>query len=178
MDIERALTEVQQPRSRYQLERFVLGQHDTAEMQFHQIVLELSIAIPNYRTALVSKRRMEREMHRLEVSDEEDADLDLEEKQINYAQFCAVLDGSERELAALMDIYNVVPHFTRTEIDHAQPEYWEKRLNRQAQLSIMSGKIGWADLDALRQIDQLEPLIEEHQKTLDAVAAQELGATK
>ena len=43
---------------------------------------------------------------------------------------------------------------------------------------IMSGKIGWADLDALRQIDQLEPLIEEHQKTLDAVAAQELGATE
>lgn len=178
MELEQALTEVQQPRSRYQLERFVVGQHDTAEMQFHQIVLELSIAIPNYRTALVSKRRMERQMERLKVSDEEDADLDLEEKQIGYDQFCAILDGSERELTALMDIYNAVPHFTRTEIDHAQPEYWEKRLNRQAQLSIMSGKIGWADLDALRQIDQLEPMIEEHQKTLDAVAAQELGASE
>ena len=41
----------------------------------------------------------------------------------------------------------------------------------------MSGKVGWADLDALRQIDQLDPLIEEHQKNLDAVAAQELEAS-
>mgnify|MGYP003153008178 FL=1 len=177
MELEQAIEAIQQPRSRFQLEHFVVRAHDTPEMQFHQVVLELSVAVPNYRIALISKRRQEREIERLKDSDDPDADLDLEEKQITYGQFCAILVGTERELAALMDIYNAVPHFTRTEIDHAQPEYWEKRLNRQAQLSIMSGKIGWADLEALRQIDQLDPLIEEHQKNLDAVAAQELEAT-
>ena len=42
----------------------------------------------------------------------------------------------------------------------------------------MAGKIGWADLDALRQIGQLEPLIDQYQETLEAVAAQELEATQ
>ena len=177
MELEQAIEAIQQPRSRFQLEHFVVGAHDTPEMRFHQVVLELSAAVPNYRIALISKRRQEREIERLKDSDDPDADLDLEEKQITYGQFCALLIGTERELAALMDIFHSMPHFTRDEIDHAQPEYWQKRLNRQAQLSIMSGKVGWADLDALRQIDQLDPLIEEHQKNLDAVAAQELEAS-
>lgn len=178
MELQEAIVAVQQPRSRFQLERFVLGAHDTPEMQFYQCVLELSTSIPTYRKALVSKRRMEREIERLRDSEEEDADLDLEEKEIAYAQFCAVLAGSERELTALLDIYRSIPHFTRSEIDHAQPDYWEKRLGRQAQLGIMAGKIGWADLDALRQIGQLEPLIDQYQETLEAVAAQELEATQ
>ena len=62
----------------------------------------------------------------------------------------------------------------RDEIDHAQPEYWEKRLGRQAQLSIMSGKIGWADLDALRQIDKLDDLINEQHRIGAELAEREL----
>ena len=41
MNITAAITEVQQPRSRYQLIHFVLGQHDTPEMQFYQLCIEL-----------------------------------------------------------------------------------------------------------------------------------------
>jgi hypothetical protein len=37
--IEQAIAEVQQPRSRFQLERFVLGQHATPEMRYYQTVL-------------------------------------------------------------------------------------------------------------------------------------------
>ena len=41
MDIATAIAEIQQPRSRYQLIHMVLGQHDTPEMQFYQLCLEL-----------------------------------------------------------------------------------------------------------------------------------------
>ncbi|SVC53163.1 uncharacterized protein METZ01_LOCUS306017, partial [marine metagenome] len=46
-------------------------------MQFYQCVIELNDTLRKYRLAEVSKVRMEREIARLEESDEEDADLDL-----------------------------------------------------------------------------------------------------
>jgi hypothetical protein len=178
MNIAEAIEEIQQPRSRYQLIHFILGQHDTPEMRFYQLCLELQDMGYKLRLAQLSVRKTEIEISRLlETGDELDA-IEAEEKQVGLEQTRIVMRGAEREIAILTDLFDESQKFTRDEIEHAQPEYWEKRLNRQAQLSIMSGKIGWADLDALRQIDQLEPMIEEHQKTLDAVAAQELGASE
>jgi|TARA_B110001454_G_scaffold95946_1_gene90959 hypothetical protein len=177
MELKEAITAVQQPRSRYQLERFVLGQHDTVEMQFYQCVIELNSSVFKHESALINLERMERQITRLEESDEEDADLDLREKKLEYDHFVGVVNGSEREILCLLDIYEQIPHFSRDEIDHAQPEYWEKRLGRQASLSIMSGKIGWPELDALRQIGKLDDLIEEHQKTAIGMAEQEISGS-
>ena len=117
MDLNDAIEQIQQPRSRYQLERFVLGQHDTVEMQFYQCVIELNDTLRKYRLAEVSKVRMEREIARLEESDDEDADLDLAEKKIEYDFFLGVMRGGERELLCLLDIYKQIPHFSRDEID-------------------------------------------------------------
>ena len=41
MNIQDAIAEIQQPRSRYQLVHFVIGQHDTPEMRFYQLMMEL-----------------------------------------------------------------------------------------------------------------------------------------
>ena len=98
MDLNDAIAQIQQPRSRYQLERFVLGQHDTVEMQFYQCVIELNDMLHKYKLAEVNKVRMEREIARLEKSDDEDADLDLREKQIEYQHFLGVMSGGEREI--------------------------------------------------------------------------------
>jgi len=174
MELSDAIEAVQQPRSRYQLERFVLGQHDTVEMQFYQCVIELNDTLRKYRLAEVSKVRMEREIARLEESDDEDADLDLAEKKIEYEFFLGVMRGGERELLCLLDIYKQIPHFSRDEIDHAQPEYWDKRLTRQTQLQIMAGNVQWAQLDSMRQIDRLEPMIEEQQRMMTEIAEKEL----
>ncbi|MDP7219600.1 MAG: hypothetical protein QF565_09000 [Arenicellales bacterium] len=171
MDLHEAIEAIQQPRTRYQLENFVLGQHDTAEMQFHQCVLELRTLIRTYRMCDIGRRRLEREIARLKESDDLDADLDLEEKEINLSELVITMTGSEREINCLMDLFNNMAHFTRDEMDLAQPEYWEKRLSRQAQLGIMAGKIGWADLDALRQIGQLDDMIEEQRKMVVEMAA-------
>jgi hypothetical protein len=50
-DIEKAIAEIQQPRSRFQLERFVLGQHPTPEMQYYQTCIELQDMLYKYKLA-------------------------------------------------------------------------------------------------------------------------------
>jgi hypothetical protein len=160
MDLNDAIEAIQQPRSRYQLEQFVVGQHDTLEMQFYQCVIELNDMIHKYKLAEISQVRMEREIARLEESDEEDADLDLTEKKLEYEFFLGVKNGGEREIVCLLDIYDQIPHFSRDEIEHAQPEYWQKRLTRQTNLQMMSGNVQWAQLDSMRQIGLLDDLVE------------------
>ena len=122
MELSDAIIELQQPRSRYQLEHFVVGQHDTAEMQFYQCVLELQSELHKYRIADISKRRMLLEIEQLsESADPMDA-LDREKKQAELDMLVAVMGGAEREINCLLDMYREMPHFTRSEIDHAQPD--------------------------------------------------------
>ena len=56
-EVNKAIAEVQQPRSRFQLERFVLGQHATPEMQYYQTVLELQDAIYKYKLAEIRVKK-------------------------------------------------------------------------------------------------------------------------
>jgi hypothetical protein len=166
MNIAEAICEVQQPRSRYQLINFVLGQHDTPEMRFYQLMLELQDMGLKVRTAEIGVKKTEIEIARLlETGDELDA-LDAEEKQLGLEQTQIVMKGALREIAILEDIFNSCQHFTRDEIEHAQPEYWQQRLTRQTNLQIMSGGVQWAQLDSLRQIGMLDELIEARETQL------------
>ena len=160
MDITEAIAEIQQPRSRYQLILFVIGQHDTPEMRFYQLCLELQDMGLKLRLAELSVRKIEIEIGRLlETGDEIDA-IDAEEKQVGLEQTRIVMRGAEREIAVLTDLFDGCQHYTRDEIEHAQPEYWEKRLTRQTNLQIMSGGVQWAQLDSMRQTGLLDEFVE------------------
>jgi hypothetical protein len=164
MNIHDAIAEVQQPRSRYQLIHFVIGQHDTPEMQFYQLCVELQDMGFKLRMAELNVRKTEIEIARLlETGDELDA-LEAEEKQVGLEQTRIVMRGAERELAILTDLFDESQKFTRDEIEHAQPEYWQKRLTRQTNLQIMAGGVQWAQLDSLRQAGLLEELIAERER--------------
>ena len=58
MEITEAIQAIQQPRSRFQIENFVLGQHDTIEMQFYQLCLELQMLMHSYETSEISERNL------------------------------------------------------------------------------------------------------------------------
>ncbi len=164
MNIHDAIAEVQQPRSRYQLIHFVIGQHDTPEMQFYQLCVELQDMGFKLRMAELNVRKTEIEIARLlETGDELDA-LEAEEKQVGLEQTRIVMRGAERELAILTDLFDESQKFTRDEIEHAQPEYWQKRLTRLTNLQIMAGGVQWAQLDSLRQAGLLEELIAERER--------------
>ena len=166
MNIAEALAEIQQPRSRYQLIHFVIGQHDTPEMRFYQLCLELQDMGYKLRMAQLSVRKAEVEIRRLlETGDELDA-IEAEEKQVGLEQTRIVMRGAERELAVLTDLFDESQKFTRDEIEHAQPEYWQERLTRQTNLQLMSGNVGWAQLDSMRQAGLLDQAIEDRHAQL------------
>ena len=148
------------------LETMTFGEHDTPEMRFYYCVIELNDKLHKYRLAEIGKERMEREMDRLEKSDEQDADLDLRQKRTEYDFFMSVMAGGKRELDDLLDIYAEMPHFTRKEIDANQQEYWEARMSRQTRMQIMAGGVQWSQLDAMRQVGLLDDLVAEHQPEL------------
>ena len=90
----------------------------------------------------------------LDTGDEIDA-LDAEIQTIGLNQSRLALLGMQRELEDLLEIWNLFEQkYTYEEIEADQPEYWNLRLNRQAHLEAMGsgGHVGWASLDALRQI--------------------------
>ena len=166
MNIRDAIAEVQQPRSRYQLVHFVLGQHDTPEMQFYQLCIELQDMGYKLRMAELNVKKTEVEIARLvETGDELDA-IEAEEKQVGLEQTQIVMKGAQREIAILEDIFNECQHYTRDEIEHAQPEYWHARLTRQTNLQMMSGNVQWAQLDSMRQIGLLDDLVEAREAQL------------
>jgi len=159
MELDDAIREVQQPRSRYQLIHFVIGQHDTPEMRFYQLMLEIQDTAYKLRMAELSVRKAEVEITRLLATGDEIDAIEAEEKRVGLEQTRIVMGGALREMAVLEDIFDSSQHYTRDEIEHAQPEYWEKRLTRQTELQILSGSVGWAQLDSMRQIGLLDELM-------------------
>ena len=166
MNIHDAIAEIQQPRSRYQIIHFVLGQHDTPEMQFYQLMQEMQDTGYKLRMAELGVRKAKIEIARLEATGDELDAIEAEEKQVGLEQTLIVMKGAQREMAVMEDIFNDCQHYTRDEIEHAQPEYWEKRLTRQTNLQLMAGNVGWAQLDTLRQAGMLDELVAERERAL------------
>jgi hypothetical protein len=163
MNIAEAIEEIQQPRSRFQLVHFVIGQHDTPEMRFYQLCLELQDMGYKLRIAQLGVRKAQVEISRLEATGDELDAIEAEEKQVGLEQTRIVMRGAEREMAILTDLFDDSTHYTRAEIEHAQPEYWQARLTRQTNLQIMAGGVQWSQLDSLRQAGLLEQVVAAHQ---------------
>jgi hypothetical protein len=170
-DIEAAIAEVQQPRSRFQLERFVLGQHATKEMQYYQVCLELQDMMYKYKLAEINKKKTELKIAKLRSKADELSDLKAQRLELGLAQTNLAVLGAERELAHLIDIWNTFEHkYTRDEIEQAQPDYWQARLTNNAKAMIMSGSgVNPAHIEAMEQagvLDSFVQAVEDQKKEL------------
>lgn len=153
-----AMAEVQQSRSNFQIEKFVVNQHDTDEMRYVQTVIELQQLYYTIKTVSLEMKKTEIEIKKLRESKDEVDEIDAQIKELGLEQTRLVGIGAFRELDQLLKIYNSFEHkYTRAEIEEAQPEYWNKRLSRQATLEAIGGtQAQAAHLDSLRQIGALE----------------------
>jgi hypothetical protein len=160
-ELARTVADVKQSRSRFQLEHFVIGQHDTAEMRFMQICLELEALEYSLATMKLEARKAEIEIERLRASGDAVDAIDAEIKGLGLQQATISLQGMEREAAILRDLFDESPKFTREQIERAQPEYWRARLLRQTVLQATGHRlgVGWAQLDAHRQAGDLEQVL-------------------
>ena len=154
-ELEQSFLEIQQPRTSYVIEKFVVGQHDTIEMQFSQCVLEIQIKVANLKRAKLGKRRIEIQIKELEDKGTEIDQIDADLKRIDLQEQDYAVLGALRELDALYKIYQSFPKkYTREEIDNAQESYWKLRLDRQAQQDLQAtGRVGVGNSEALRQIN-------------------------
>jgi hypothetical protein len=152
-----ALAEIQKPRSRFQLEKFVVGQHDTPEQQYKQTLLEIQHLYYTLKTVNLTLKKDQIEIDRLRMTGDEIDELDAQIKEIALEQSRLIAIGAQRELHDLIEIWESFEHkYTYEELETLQPEYWNKRLNRQSILESIGGSSAQAShLDSLRQIGAL-----------------------
>ena len=160
-EIDKAIAEVQQPRSRFQLERFVLGQHATEEMRYYQTVLELQDMIYKYKLAQISVKKAELKITKLRKTGEELDELKAQEIELSLVQTRFTMLGAERELAHLVDIWNSFDKkYSREEIEQAQAKYWQERLTNNAKAMLMGGSgVNAAHIEAMEQAGILDKFV-------------------
>jgi hypothetical protein len=149
-----AIAESQQGRSNFQLQKFVVGQHETKEMQYIQTLNELQNLYYTLKRVSLEIKKSEIEIERKRATGDEIDEIDAQLQELSLEQTRLMGIGSFRELEELLSIFNSFEHkYTREEIEAAQPDYWNKRLQRQAILESIGGSQAQAShLDALRQI--------------------------
>jgi hypothetical protein len=166
-EINKAILEVQQPRSRFQLERFVLGQHATPEMQYYQTLIELQDAIYKYKLAVINVKKSELKIAKLRATSDELDELKAQELELGLAQTSYAMVGAEREMKHLLEIFDTFTHkYTREEIEAAQPDYWQARLTNNAKAMLMGGSsVNAAHIEAMEQAGILDSFVAEVEKT-------------
>lgn len=129
-------------RSRFQLQNFVIGQHDTPQMKWRQILIEAQQLAYNIRMAELDIERKRIEIHKLlSTGDPLDA-IEAEEKQLGIVLTERTLVGARLEMSWLEELAEEVGSYTFDEIEADQPNYWEKRLQRQADIDQFSTRNG------------------------------------
>ena len=171
-ELDKAIAEVQQPRSRFQLERFVLGQHATPEMKYYQTVIELQDMIYKYKVAEIGVKKAEVKIAKLRKTKDELDELKAQEIELGLVQTRFTMVGAEREISHLIDIWNgFEKKYTRNEIEQAQPEYWQARLTNNAKAMLMGGSgVNAAHIEAMEQAGVLDSFIAEVEKTKKELA--------
>jgi len=165
--VKEAIKEIQQARSRFQLERFVLGQHATEEMKYYQTCIELHALLDNLEIAEIEIKKLELKIKRLREKQDELEDLEADLLELALRNQRIALVGSQRELAHLLEIWECFDiKYTRAEIEAAQPEYWRERLTNNAKAMLMGGSgVGYAHIEAMEQAGVLDNFVAEVEKT-------------
>jgi len=144
-------------RTRYQLSQFVIGQHDTPQMQWRQILIEAQDLAYKIRSAELDCEKKKIEIHKLLSSGNPIEAIEAEEKKLGLELTERTLNGARLELEWLQELAEETGSYSMEEIEDNQHEYWTARLSRQAgmdQLSATQG-IGVGNLESMRLIGLL-----------------------
>lgn len=130
-EIVALFAEVHQPRSDFQLEKFVVNQHESDEMRYYQCVTELQSLYYTIKEVSLQMQKTEIEVERLRATGDAIDELDAQIKEVGMEQTRVVATGAIREFDTLLKLLKQFPAFTRADIELNQPQYWELRLERQ-----------------------------------------------
>lgn len=156
-----AFNQITQARTRYQLDKFVIGQHDTDEQRYKQVVLEIQTLVGNIKRIHLTTEKTKIYLDTLRAKKDAISQIDAELIELDLEDTKLGLHGALKELEYLLQVWENWEHkYTAEEIENMQPAYWNARLNRQASLEAIGsgGTVAWASLDALHQIGMLPSL--------------------
>lgn len=161
MNIQAAIREIQQSRSRYQLEKFVVGQHDSPEMQYYQLVIEANGTTNSIKETELRIEKIKAEAEELRETGKKSDSIEAEIQELSIPELETQLIGQRRELAFMEELFSQYENYTREDIELAQPEYWRNRLMRVGEMQMLArqGGVDWAHLQALYQADVLHEAI-------------------
>jgi hypothetical protein len=163
MNINEAMAQISQSRSRYQIEKFVIGQHHSPEMQYYQLVLEASGLISSIPETELRIEKLKAEAEELRETGKKSDSIEAKIKELAIPSLQNNLAGQRRELAFMEELFLQYENYTREQIEATQPDYWRNRLMRVGEMQMLArqGGVDWAQLEALYQADLLPDAITE-----------------
>ena len=164
-----AMDSIAQARSTYQLQHFVVGQHDTLERQYQQCLLELNVKLNNIKRDEIALKKLKTKLANEQDEDERTLiEIDIEELSFS-------LKGQMREAGVLYTIFKAMPKYSYQELQEAEEKYWTLRLARQAELDVAERRLGISsgNMEALRQAGMVEGFSQTFiEQTLPAITQQ------
>lgn len=145
-------------RTNYQLKHFVIGQYDTPETRFRQIILEAKHLLVNIKKEELEAQILRLKINKLEASGEEKDQLRASILRIDLGLMFDNIESNREELNYLVELSRDYRHYTPEEIEANQEEYWEKRLTRQATTDRLAGEqnIGIGNLEAMMNVGLIQ----------------------
>jgi hypothetical protein len=130
-------------RTSFQLERFVMQEHDLPERKFLQLMMELKSMRDGFIGDVFEIEKMKIEIKRLIAKNDEVDTLEAMKKQYFMRQLEENMIFREREIKTIVQLINSLPKiYTYDEIEAAESRYWECRLTRQAFEDMASAQTG------------------------------------
>ena len=130
-------------RTSFQLERFVMQEHDLPERKFLQLMMELKSMRDGFIGDCFEIEKLKIEIKRLLATNDEIDNLEACKKQYILRQYEENMIFREREIKTIVRLINSLPKiYTYDEIEAAESVYWEHRLTRQAFEDMVSAQTG------------------------------------
>jgi len=130
-------------RTSFQLERFVMQEHDLPERKFLQLMMELKSMRDGFIGDVFEMEKMKIEIKRLIAKNDEVDTLEAMKKQYFLKQLEENMIFREREIKTIVKLINSLPKiYAYDEIEAAESRYWECRLTRQAFEDMASAQTG------------------------------------
>lgn len=130
-------------RTSFQLERFVMQEHDLPERKFLQLMMELKSMRDGFISDCFEIEKLKIEIKRLIATNDEIDNLEACKKQYILRQCEENMIFREREIKTIVRLINALPKiYTYDEIEAAESVYWERRLTRQAFEDMVSAQTG------------------------------------
>ena len=162
-EIQKRLIEVQQSRSNFQINSFVIGQHGTAEMQYVQLLVEIAELETSLKKAKLSLREMQIKLKATRNRDKELEQIEKSRIQIDICNLEIVIISTQREFDYFQTLFDSVEHhFTRAEIEDGQKEYWKEKLGSNARAMIHGNNpVPFAYIESMQQAGVFDDFVSE-----------------